>query len=527
MAQKILLGDEAVAQAALDAGISCAYSYPGTPSTEIMAYIQKHNPQQIRANWCPNEKVALEEALGVSYSGCRCLVSMKHVGLNVAADPFLNASLIKINGGLVLAVADDPGIHSSQNEQDSRIYAEFAQVICLEPTDLQQCYDLTRQAFELSEQNQMPVLLRLVTRLAHSRSGLELEGSIPIINTNHDSSRQDWVLIPKTSVRLNQELRHNYQALAVGQTEGNNNQTVATQQSLGIIASGIGVNYAQEACSSLGINPDLHMINFYPANLARIREFIDQHDQILIVEEGSPWLENKIRGLGRENEMIKGKIDGSLPPTGELNTEMLLSFLSEDSCQKSAGATNLKIKLPARPPQLCQGCSHRDVFRALQKVRANYDSVRIFGDIGCYALGYAPPFELIDTIVCMGASIGMAKGAADATSCKTIAVIGDSTFLHTGMQALLDAAKHQANILVCILNNSTTAMTGGQPLHLDGEQLPKLVLALGVEQEHLLLEEALPSRVDELAELLTLELEYKGVSVLIANRPCIQIARGR
>lgn len=524
--KKVLLGDEAVALGAIHAGLTAGYSYPGTPASEIMEYLirEMNSSGGFKSFWCVNEKVAFEEALGVSFSGKRTMVSMKHVGLNVAADPFMNAALTKINGGLVVVVADDPGMHSSQNEQDSRYYAQFARIFCFEPSGHQEAYEMTRQAFDLSEKYHIPVMIRMVTRLSHSRSLVEPKEKRPE-NEMKESEWNDWTLLPVNARRRFKELLK-IQGDLLGESENsffNHINLNRKDNSLGIIASGIGYNYVMENIARVENPPSWLKISTYPLPLSLIKKLTDHVENVLVVEEGYPFIETFIAGLyGIPGKKIKGKLSGDLSPTGELSPDSVRQSLSLSSLEK----IELKdLPLASRPPQLCQGCPHADTFMALNKSLEGYPDASVFSDIGCYTLGALPPYNAIDTCVCMGASVSMAKGASDAGVFPSVAVIGDSTFAHSGMTPLLDAAANNTNMTVIIVDNAAVAMTGGQPTFATGDILVRIVKGLGVLPEHIRVVIPLPKNREEIANIIKEEIEYKGTSVIIASRECIQEAR--
>ena len=513
----LLLGDEAIALGAIHAGISGVYAYPGTPSTEITEFIQKAAPE-VRSRWCANEKTAMEAALGMSYAGKRAIVCMKHVGMNVAADAFVNASITGVNGGLVVLAADDPSMHSSQNEQDSRFYGKFAMIPILEPSSQQEAYDMMAYAFSLSEQLRLPVLMRVVTRLAHSRAGVVTKEQYPQNALNPESDRTHWVLLPGNARRQYASLVAKQPELVASSESSPYNCTSATAQKakLGVIACGIAYNYAMEnSPADLGIA--VMKVSQYPLPTEAIKLFAAGCDSLLIAEDGQPVVEEQIKALLGSDYCVRGRLTGDLPRMGEL---------TPDSVGKAFGIAVDEIRPAAenvvpRPPALCQGCGHRDVYDALNKVAAEYESARIFGDIGCYTLGALPPFRAIDSCVDMGASITMAKGAADAGIFPAIAVIGDSTFTHSGMTGLLDAVNDKANITVIISDNLTTAMTGGQD-SAGTNKFEAICLALGVEPEHVHTVVPLKKNMEEITAIIRSEIEYNGVSVIIPRRECIQ-----
>lgn len=530
--KQLLLGDEALALGALYAGLSGAYAYPGTPSTEILEFIQGSplaRERGIHSRWSTNEKTAVEEALGMSFCGKRAITAMKHVGVNVAADPLVNSAMTGANGGLIVVAADDPSMHSSQNEQDSRFYADFALLPCIEPSNQQECYDMARYGFELSERIGIPVLARLVTRLSHSRAVVETDKEPMQENPLHypEKARQ-WVLMPVNSRRRYPELIKDFETLEKASEESPfNAYTPGTDKRLGVIVSGIAHNYYREVAGSDSPFPTVK-ISQYPIPTKMIDRLVDECDAVLVIEEGQPFIEPKIRGLlNRTPKPVYGKLTGELPRTGELTPDEIrktLHALVPDVIGEVTTGNPVPEMVAPRPPALCQGCSHRDIYAALNEVLEGYPSPKVFGDIGCYTLGYLKPFNAIDTCVDMGASITMAKGAADAGQHPSVAIIGDSTFTHSGMTGLLDAVNENTPITVIISDNLTTGMTGGQDSQGTGK-LEQICLGLGVEPEHVVTVDAHPRNHAEMVDLVRREIEHKGLSVIISRRECIQTAR--
>ncbi len=515
--RKLLLGDEAIALGALHAGLSGVYAYPGTPSTEITEYIQNNAPQ-VRSRWCTNEKTAMEAALGMSYAGKRALVCMKHVGMNVAADAFVNSAITGVNGGLVVLAADDPSMHSSQNEQDSRFYGKFAMIPVLEPSSQQEAYDMIKYAYQLSEQMKLPVLFRVVTRLAHSRAGVVVGEPLPQNALDPETDRTHWVLLPANARRQYASLVEKQAEILAcsGNSPFNRSLPVEGKAALGVVACGIAYNYVMEnEPEKLGI-PVLKLSQ-YPLPGDAIKAFAKNCDSILVVEDGQPFAEELLAGILGSDYPVRGRLTGDLPRTGELTPDSVGAALGVAAPQSFSSARNL---MP-RPPALCQGCGHRDVYNALNKVASEYENARIFGDIGCYTLGALPPFRAIDSCVDMGASITMAKGAADAGVFPAIAVIGDSTFTHSGMTGLLDAINDNANITVIISDNLTTAMTGGQD-SAGTNKFEAICIGLGLSPEHVRVVVPVPKNMDEITRIIREEIEYKGVSVIIPRRECMQ-----
>jgi indolepyruvate ferredoxin oxidoreductase alpha subunit len=526
LAQEVLLGDEAVALGAVHAGISAAYSYPGTPATEILEYLLKYKERHGRphAAWCANEKTALEEALGVSFVGRRALVSMKHVGLNVAADPFVNSAIVSIHGGVVLAVADDPGMHSSQNEQDTRYLVDFARVMCLEPANQQEAYLMTIEAFDLSERFDVPVVVRLVTRLAHSRAVVETSEARPEKPISKVAVPSSWILLPSNARRQWRALLERQQSMR-DYTESCPHSVLklgGDRGGLGVITTGIARNYFVESLDDLGETPSHLHIGAYPFPVKKIRSLVDHVDRVLVLEEGYPYLERALRGIITPEVEIHGRDDGRVPIDGELNPDIVRKALGLEIRE---GVSIGGLTLPGRPPQLCQGCPHGDAYGAIKRALTGFKDKVVTSDIGCYTLGALPPYSAIESCVCMGASVGMAKGAAEAGFYPVVAVIGDSTFLHSGVTPLMDAATADANMTLIILDNETVAMTGTQPTVLPSSRLESLILGLGVDPAHVHVLDAHPKKADENASIIRLEIEHRGLSVIIAVRTCLEEAR--
>lgn len=526
MSAKLLLGAEAVAHGAIDAGIAGAFSYPGTPATEIFETIaHEASARGISARWSANEKVAYEEALGFSYAGARAIVSMKHVGLNVAADPFMSSALTGINGGVVVTVADDPGMHSSQSEQDTRFYAEFAQLPLFEPSTQQEAYALTHRAFEYSESVGLPVVVRLVTRLSHSRANVTTSaaGVGDEIRTRRRPlpTPGDWTLVPATARRRFARLV-GMQRRLVEDSERDPANRLFLSGHVGVIAAGIAHNYLQEATRGMS-GLSILKIGRYPLPLALIRELVDHCDDILVAEDGYPFIERRLNGLlGLAGKAIRGRLTGALPATGELDPDAIGRALGRDRTTIYAAPA---ADLAARPPQLCRGCPHADSFKALVEATAGYSNPILFSDIGCYTLGVMAPYRAVHACVDMGASIAMAHGAAQAGAHPVICTIGDSTFTHSGMTPLLGAVRANANMTVLILDNSTVAMTGTQDSMASGETLLDILRGLGVSSDHLRVIDPLPRRHAENVDIIKREIAHDGLSVIVPTRACIHVRR--
>ncbi|MFH1748755.1 MAG: thiamine pyrophosphate-dependent enzyme [Planctomycetota bacterium] len=522
MKTELLLGDEAVALGAIHAGIGGAFSYPGTPATEIFEYIQKciRGTKGVSAFWSANEKVAYEEALGMSYTGKRAIVSMKHVGLNVAADPFMNSALTGVNGGIIVVVADDPGMHSSQNEQDSRYYGEFAQIPVIEPSNQQECYDLTMEAFELSERVGLPVMIRMVTRLAHSRSTVQVAemeiGPELIKQRPTEPDPNAWTLVPSNARRRFKRLVE-LQGTLREWSEKSPLNSLKLAGPTGVITSGIAFNYTREALAS---NPDYSLlrISTYPVPTSLVRQLVSHCNEIWIIEEGYPFIESRLNGLtGVPGKAIRGKLSGDIPITGELTPDIVASALGG----VSAASVPEEENLADRPPALCRGCPHADTFKAIIDATQPRPESILFSDIGCYTLGVLPPYKAVHSCVDMGASIAMAHGAAQAGAHPVLCTIGDSTFTHSGMTPLIGAIRTNANMTVFVLDNATVAMTGGQQTMASGDDLIALLKGLGVKDDHLHLIDPLPRNHAENVEVVTKAINHNGLSVIVARRPCI------
>jgi indolepyruvate ferredoxin oxidoreductase alpha subunit len=537
----------------MHAGISAAYAYPGTPSTEILQYlINEYAKGGPVARWCANEKTALEAALGVSFAGRRSIAVMKHVGLNVASEAFVNAALLDIKGGLVVVVADDPGMHSSQNEQDSRFYAAFAMVPCLEPRSQQEAYNMTREAFDLSERFKIPVMIRLTTRLAHARAGIRPQDALEQKPVSKAMEKNRWMLLPafaRSNYEILLEKQKDFQAWSTAHPANKLELpelpvAAGAKYDLAVITAGLGGNYYEDNLYDLNIMRNsgsevrpvparLH-ISAYPIPMESIRALCAASEKVLVLEEGQPFIEEKLRGILTQSIPIAGKLggfDGGPAPvarTGELDPDNVRSALG---LPPHPGVPIPDFKLPGRPPQLCQGCPHADSFEAIKKAveeidpRPGHPDVGINSDIGCYSLGVMPPYEIPESIVCMGASVGMAKGAADAGLPYSIAVVGDSTFIHSGITNLIDAVDAESPMTLIILDNSTVAMTGCQQTMVPSERLADLVIGCGVVPEHVLELDAKKQFVDENAAALKAEIEYPGLSVVIFERECLEAIR--
>ena len=511
--KKLLLGDFAVARGAWEAGGRVAAAYPGTPSTEITEELARYD--DVYSEWSPNEKVAMEVGIGASVRGARTIVSMKHVGLNVACDPLFTASYTGVNGGLVVAVADDPSVFSSQNEQDTRVTAVSAQVPVLEPSDSMEAKEFTKLAFDLSEQYDTPVILRLTTRVAHSQSLVELEERQELPLRAYEKNIAKYVMMPANARVKHTVVEERMAKLSVDADSLSINRIEMGDNKLGIICSGGVYEYVKEAL------PDASVLKLgmgYPLPYELIKKFASSVDRCVVAEELAPHIETLIKAHGIN---VEGK--NLFPRCGEFSANLIRRCILGEADSVSAA------QVPARPPVLCAGCPHRGVFYVLSKLKLN-----VLGDIGCYTLGAVPPLGSMDAVVCMGASIGMAIGfdKADPEAHKhSVAVIGDSTFIHSGITGLIDAVYNKAPITVIILDNRTTGMTGHQNHPATGKtikneptyelDLAEVCRAVGVPN----VRTVDPGDLGEMERAVKEELAKDEVSVIIAKKPCVLLTK--
>jgi indolepyruvate ferredoxin oxidoreductase alpha subunit len=530
MNEQLLLGDEAIAQAAIDAGLSGVYSYPGTPSTEITEFIQQSpmaKERGIYAVWCSNEKTALETALGMSYAGKRTLSCMKHVGLNVAADVYMNMGMTGINGGMIIVTADDPSMHSSQNEQDNRLYGHFAMLPVFEPSSQQEAYDMVYEGYTMSEQMGYPILLRITTRMAHSRAAItrrspqpqnpvcfQIDAKSRYILLPANARQRFKILLNKQEWFIDASDKSTYNCLFPREPHLSPSGNRSTP--LGIIACGVAFNYLME-CFPNGFQHPVLKISQYPLPRTLLLRLMALCWEFLVLEDGYPVVEEQIKGYLGIGFTVHGRLDGTLQRDGELTPDIVKKTLG----LPVVSPYSVPETLVARPPALCPGCGHRDVYDALNEVLKEYADARVFSDIGCYTLGALPPFQAIDSCIDMGASITMARGAADAGVFPALAVIGDSTFTHSGMTGLLDCVNANANVLIIISDNETTGMTGGQDSAATG-RIHDICKGIGVHPDHLKEIVPLKKNFEAMKQLIRTEIEYPGVSVIVPCRECIQ-----
>jgi indolepyruvate ferredoxin oxidoreductase alpha subunit len=521
MQKLLLLGDEAIAQAAIDAGLSAIYAYPGTPSTEINEFIhasKEAREKGIISSWVANEKTAMEAALGVSYAGKRAMTAMKHVGLNVAADPFMNSAITGANGGLLVIACDDPSMHSSQNEQDSRFFGKFALLPILEPSNQQEAYDMTRAAFDFSEKYEVPVMMRITTRLAHSRAGVVRREGTPQNEMKLPENLKQFILLPAIARKQYRKLLNLHKEFdKEAEVSPYNSFIEGSDHRTGIIACGIAYNYLKENFPGGKVPFPVVKIGQYPAPKKLIDKLYEECDELLVLEDGYPMIEELIKGILNKGKKIRGRLEGSVPRDGELNPNIVGMALGFADTTGDA----IPSVVVGRPPSLCSGCPHIFSFNALTQSLEMYAKGRVFSDIGCYTLGALEPFNAINSCVDMGASITMAKGASDVGLSPSVAVIGDSTFTHSGMTGLLDCVNDNSNVKILILDNSTTAMTGGQPSAATNK-IEQICKGLGVPEEHIVVLNPIPKYHEENMAAIKRELDYTGVSVIIPRRECIQ-----
>ncbi|ADD68112.1 indolepyruvate ferredoxin oxidoreductase, alpha subunit [Denitrovibrio acetiphilus DSM 12809] len=509
--KKVLSGNEAFARAAYEAGVGVVSSYPGTPSTEITECASKY--KEFYTEWATNEKVAMEVAIGASLGGKRAMTCMKHVGLNVASDPIMTLSYTGVNAGLVAIVADDPNMYSSQNEQDSRHYARFGKMPMLEPCDSAEAKRFTKEGFAISEEFCTPVLVRSCTRVSHTQTVVELEDRVEAPKFAPENDIQKWVMIPANARRKHKIVENRQEQITELAESDKYNPYVIRDKSIGVVCAGVAYNYVREALPEAST---LKLDMVWPLPMKKILAFSKLVDKLYVVEELDPFFETEIKAAGIKVE----KLERSL--CGELSADAVCALFEGREYEPETDTS-----LPFRPPNMCPGCSHRGMFYAINRLK-----LFVTGDIGCYTLGLLPPLKAINTTVCMGASIGMAHGldkAADGMSQKSVAVIGDSTFLHTGINSLVNTVYNRGHSTVVILDNTITGMTGHQPnagsgCDIHGEPVPKidyvnLCKSIGVNPDNIRIVD--PFDITKCMEVLKEETSKKAPSVIITNKPCI------
>lgn len=516
--KELMTGNEAVARGAWEAGVTFASAYPGTPSTEILENMVKYK-QDVYCEWAPNEKVALEGAIGASIAGARSIAAMKHVGVNVAADPLFTFAYTGVTGGCVLVSADDPGMHSSQNEQDNRNYATAARVLMLEPSDSQEAKDFMKLGLELSERFDTPVMLRMTTRVCHSKSLVELGDRVERPLIPYEKKIAKYVATPANGKVLRRKLIDRLKAMEEYSNTAEINKAEYNGTKIGVISSGVAYQYAREVFGEDASYLKLGMT--FPMPMEKVKEFASRVETLYVVEEMDPYMENHLKMAGIP--CIGKEV---IPEMDELNTDIVRKAVFGTS------AETLKSEKEAvgRPPSLCAGCPHRGFFYSLRKKK----NIIITGDIGCYTLGSAAPLSAMDTCICMGASISSGHGASMAlkkngSDMKVVSVIGDSTFFHTGVNSLMNVAYNKGNCVTVILDNRITGMTGhqqnpGTGFTLMGEpaamvDIPLLCKAIGLKEENIYTVN--PLRLKETEDVLTEALSKDEATVIIAKWPCI------
>ena len=511
--KKLLLGDFAVARGAYEGDVRVATAYPGTPSTEITEELARYD--DVYSEWSPNEKVAFEVAYGAALKGARTIVSMKHVGLNVAADPLFTAVYAGVNAGLVVAVADDPSVFSSQNEQDTRLTAVSAKCPVLEPSDSQEAADFTALAFELSEKYDTPVILRLTTRVAHSQSLVEFKERRELPIKHYEKNIAKYVMMPANARKKHCAVEERLEKLSADSENFSVNRIEMNSKELGIICSGGVYQYVKEALPEASV---LKLGMVYPLPYKMIGDFAKNVKRCIVAEELAPHLETLIKAHGIA---VEGK--NIFPLCGEFSAKLVRECVTGNKTARQAK------DIPARPPVLCAGCPHRGIFYVLSKLKLN-----VLGDIGCYTLGAVTPLNAMDSVICMGASIGMAVGfdkAEDGAYKKTVAVIGDSTFIHSGITGLIDAVYNKARVTVIVVDNRTTGMTGHQNHPATGKTIKNeptyplsiedVCKAVGVNRVRVVN----PDDVASVESAVKEELVKEEVSVIIARKPCVLLTK--
>ena len=538
----LMLGNEAIARGAVEAGVAFATTYPGTPSSEIsLNLFQVSHQSELYFEYSTNEKVALEVAAGAANSGLRTMCMMKHVGVNVAADPLMTLAYVGVRGGLVILTADDPAMFSSQNEQDNRYYARLAGLPMLEPSSVAEAKEMVIKAFELSETLGEPVLLRTTTRINHSSAFVSLGPIQPPKTKGHfDKNPMEYVTVPAVSRKLHVRLLENL-ARAAGISETSAFNFTKGSGQWGIVCSGVSYNYISDALQELDIQEKVTVLRLgmsHPLPSQLIQDFLKTCEKVLIAEEGEPILEQAVKALAQEAGLkvaINGKQDGLFSRLYEFDPAMVRKVVADYFDLNYAAPKMLELsdvpEIPARPPNLCAGCSHRATFYAVKKAAGGLDTI-IPTDIGCYTLGYLPPLSMGDFVICMGSSVSTACGFAKATDQKVIAFIGDSTFFHSGMTGLVNAVHNNHNLTLVILDNGTTAMTGHQPhpgVDMNALNLPDytqlsiedIVKAIGVPHVTIIK----PFKVKKSIEAIEEALSFKGVSVIISKEMCMLYAK--
>ena len=536
MAKELLMGNQAIALGAIRAGVGVVTGYPGTPSTEILETVAKNNTGDIYVEWSVNEKSALEVAAGAAYTGARAMVTMKQVGLNVASDPIMSLAYIGIKGGMVVVVADDPGPISSQTEQDTRQFGVFSRLPIFDPSSPEEAYEMIQVAFEYSEKYSTPVILRPTTRVCHASSDIFIDGNTKKINPEGFIKDSKWVIFPRLSYQNHTKIEERNVTLAEDFSSSSLNQTSGSGKK-GIVTHGINYAYTKEALSILGCTCKLLKIGTpFPFPESKAFEYLKDMDEVLVIEELSPYIEKELIYIcGKYNipVKIKGKLTKDTPYAGENTVESVTKIVSTfmNVPFKKQDQIECSVALPIRPPVLCAGCPHRASFYAVKQAMRGRKAV-FSGDIGCYTLGNAKPLEMVDTCLCMGAGVTMAQGLHRVEpDTVNFAFIGDSTFFHTGIPGVINAVYNETDFVLVVLDNSTTAMTGNQPHPGTGKTMMgsisekiniyNLLSAIGVKH----IERVNPFSLEEAKRAVLTAANFKGVSAIIFEAPCIQVSK--
>ncbi|MGL4343587.1 MAG: indolepyruvate ferredoxin oxidoreductase subunit alpha [Cellulosilyticaceae bacterium] len=538
MKKQLVMGNEAIAYGAMRAGVNVVVGYPGTPSTEVLETIAAHNDGEIYVEWSVNEKVALEVGAGAAYTGARVLVTMKQVGLNVASDPLMSLAYIGVKGGMVVMVADDPGPISSQTEQDTRSFAQYAHVPVFDPSTPEEAYVLIQEAFQISEKYGIPVIFRPTTRICHACSTIAIEERSEKHLVDGFVKDSKWVIFPRLSYQNHLKLV-SYEETIGAEFAAFKANLIEGTGAKGILTGGVSYAYVKEAMGELKADTKVMKVTTpYPVPEQKLREFLEGLDEVLVVEELDPFLERTITEIcGKYNLKVKirGKRDGALPVAGEYSFGMVREAIATylGCLVEGIKGANVDVPLPIRPPVLCAGCPHRASFYAVKRAGMLQKEKVIFtGDIGCYTLGNAKPLDMVDTCLCMGAGITIAQGLKRAEpEAKQIAFIGDSTFFHTGISGIVNAVYNQTDLTVVVLDNSTTAMTGHQPHPGTGKtmmqeisnkiSIEQVIRGCGVTQVY----KANPFALEESIKIVNEAVNQSGVSVIIFEAPCIKLIK--
>ncbi|MCT4686721.1 indolepyruvate ferredoxin oxidoreductase subunit alpha [Vallitalea sp.] len=537
MATELLMGNEAIAMGAITAGVNIVTGYPGTPSTEILEYVFKKNDGNIYVEWSVNEKVALEVAAGASYAGLRSMVTMKQVGLNVSSDPLMSLAYIGVNGGMVIVVADDPGPISSQTEQDTRFFGMFSKIPVFDPSSPEEAYDMIKDAFEYSEKYKTPVLFRPTTRICHSSSIINVTLNKHTSNIGHFHKSPDWCILPKLTYENHLKIIDKVKNISNDFSHYRFNNIIGTGK-MGIVSEGISYEYTREALKIIGIKENsyklLKISTPYPFPEDLVAKFLSEIDVVIVIEELEPVIEREllyICGKLKLNKNVKGKLSNYVPQAGENSIKSIIQALSQYFNISLDKYRALALpKLPKRPPTLCAGCPHRASFYAVKQATLGHKAV-FSGDIGCYTLGNTMPLDMVDTCLCMGAGVTISQGLHRAEpDTVNFAFIGDSTFFHSGITGIVNAIYNKTDIIVIILDNSTTAMTGHQPTpetgftmmkekstHID---ISKVLTGLGLTYIKIIN----PFQLDKAIKTVSDAITQTGVRAIILKAPCVALA---